>query len=233
MIIVINILALIGSFFAGLFITHYYPNYMKYKAKNLATKEDIGEITTIVESIKTGLSKDVETLKAELSLQNQNKISLKSEERKALLDFHLKYSLWHNSVVHLSTPTSIDEIDSILKTWQHLEGEYKTADSMLHLFVNENDFIALKLKLYSSTLDKILLGSDYLFNLKRVFLAYELHKTRFPPEIVVEKYSEHLKEIKMFSDKYRDDFELSYPDFSQLKVDMNFAIKKLLFAKGN
>lgn len=233
MIIIIYILAVVGSFFIGLFINHYYPNYMKFKAKNLATKEDIGDITTIVESIKTDLSKDVETLKAELSLLNQNKISLKSEERKALLDFHLKYSLWHNSIIYLSTPNSIDDINNIFTTWKDLEADYKTAESMLHLFVNNKDFIALKYKLYSATLENIQLGSDYLFSLKNEFMNYEINKSSYPPEVIVQKYSEHLTEIKKLSEKFRDDLKKSYPDFSQLSVDMTLAIKNLLFAHGN
>jgi hypothetical protein len=226
-------LILLAGYLIGLFTNFYYPKYMQQKGKNLATKEDIGDITKIVESIKTDLAIDVETLKSELSLLNQNKISLKSEERKALLDFHLKYSLWHNSVAHLSTPTSIDEIDSIFKTWQHLEGEYKTAESMLHLFVNDKDFIALKYKLYSSTLDNLKLGSDYLFFLKKVFSDYEINKSSFPPEIAVKKYSEHINEIKMVSDKFRDDFKNLYPDCSQFSVYMTKEIQKRLASHDN
>lgn len=231
--LLINVLFLVVSYLIGLFTLYFYPKYMGQKGKNLATKEDIGDITTIVENIKNDLVKDVEFLKSELSLMNENKISLKSEERKALLDFHIKYSLWHNSIVHLSTPSSKDEIDNILKTWDQLESEYKTAESILNLFVHEKEFFALRYRLYSSTLDNLKLCTDYLSNLKAVFDNYEINKPNIFDEIALQKHSEYLDERRTLSAKFRAEAKEMYPELSQLSVDMTMAIKKLLFAHGN
>ena len=39
-------------FLLGLFLKHYFPFYMEEKAKNLATKEDIEEITRKTEEVQ-------------------------------------------------------------------------------------------------------------------------------------------------------------------------------------
>ena len=39
------------AFIVGLFVRSYLPAYFSEKGKNLATKEDIGDITKIVETI--------------------------------------------------------------------------------------------------------------------------------------------------------------------------------------
>ena len=49
---VITILVGISSFLFGLFVKDYFPSYMKKKAENLATKEDIAEITRRTEDVK-------------------------------------------------------------------------------------------------------------------------------------------------------------------------------------
>ncbi len=57
---------LVFAFILGLFLKSYLPAYFTKKGENLATKEDIGKITQIVEQIKTDLSKDLEFVKWEL-----------------------------------------------------------------------------------------------------------------------------------------------------------------------
>lgn len=50
----------------GLLLKHYLPSYLTEKGKNLATKEDVEEITRKVEGVKTQYQSEVEKLKAEL-----------------------------------------------------------------------------------------------------------------------------------------------------------------------
>ena len=51
--IVFQILILLILLFAYLFLKKYWPAYFKEKGKNLATKEDISEITNKIESVKS------------------------------------------------------------------------------------------------------------------------------------------------------------------------------------
>ena len=62
---ILNILALAGFVITGLILRSYFPKYVEKKAENLATKEDIGEITSIVESIRKENAIELEKLAQE------------------------------------------------------------------------------------------------------------------------------------------------------------------------
>ncbi|MBS1532303.1 MAG: hypothetical protein JSU01_18520 [Bacteroidetes bacterium] len=66
----------------------YAKAYSTEKGKNLATKEDIGEITQIVESIKTSLAKETEELKSDLSFKSEHLIHLRAAERAAIINYY-------------------------------------------------------------------------------------------------------------------------------------------------
>lgn len=83
-------------------VKHYWPKYFEAKATNQATKEDIGEITKIVENIKSDLSQQNELLKAQLSLNNQHKLNIKTAEREAIFDFNRQKSVWLYSLKRFS-----------------------------------------------------------------------------------------------------------------------------------
>jgi hypothetical protein len=59
-----------GFFFLGLFIKNYLPTYMNEKGKNLATKEDIGDITQKTEEVKNAFQKEFADFSAELRFKN-------------------------------------------------------------------------------------------------------------------------------------------------------------------
>jgi hypothetical protein len=61
----------------------FFKSYFQEKGKNLATKEDIGEVTQEIESVKN-----------KFQFYTQSRLSLKSEERNALIELHKNYSYW-------------------------------------------------------------------------------------------------------------------------------------------
>ena len=52
----------------GFIINNYFGPYLRQKAQNLATKEDVTEITTLVENVKKDYTADLESLKAGLQV---------------------------------------------------------------------------------------------------------------------------------------------------------------------
>lgn len=56
---------LLPAFVLYLFLKSYFPSYFSEKGKNLATKEDIGLITTKIEEVRLGYSKELEAYKAQ------------------------------------------------------------------------------------------------------------------------------------------------------------------------
>src|SRR5690349_11236663 len=84
-----------------LVVKHFWGKYAETKGANQATKEDIGEITKIVESIKSELSEKVEQLRAQLSFKNQHLLEIKKSEREAYLQYHNKVSAWKSYLVNM------------------------------------------------------------------------------------------------------------------------------------
>lgn len=66
-----NIATLIAVAIIGVILKQHLPSYLKEKGKNLATKEDIAEITDKVERVKTQYASDIEKLKSDLQNQTQ------------------------------------------------------------------------------------------------------------------------------------------------------------------
>lgn len=58
----------VAAFVAGLLLKSYFPEYFKKKAENLATKEDIADITHQIETVKLEYEKQLESTKADLSV---------------------------------------------------------------------------------------------------------------------------------------------------------------------
>jgi hypothetical protein len=56
------------AFVVGLFVKSYLPSYFKKKGENLATKEDIADITHRIETVKLEYEKQLENAKADLSV---------------------------------------------------------------------------------------------------------------------------------------------------------------------
>lgn len=57
--VVIGILEIVAIIILGLFLKNYFPSYMDEKGKNLATKEDIAEITRKTEVVQQGNTKTI------------------------------------------------------------------------------------------------------------------------------------------------------------------------------
>jgi hypothetical protein len=70
---VMNLFTWVILFVGGLLFRNYLPNYFKEKGKNLATKEDIKEITDKVEAVKAHYLKQVELYKQELGLMEKRR----------------------------------------------------------------------------------------------------------------------------------------------------------------
>ncbi len=81
---VITILCLIITFLLGLLIKSFLPNYVKKKAENLATKEDIKNITEKIELVKSQVEINTDAHKSYIS-----------ERKSALLRFYDEVSSFH------------------------------------------------------------------------------------------------------------------------------------------
>ncbi|EGQ7872872.1 chromosome partitioning protein ParA [Vibrio parahaemolyticus] len=84
--------AIVGAGFLFFILKSFLPSYFSEKAKNLATKEDIGQITSEVEQVKSGYAEMLEEVKS------NHQLRLASIEREKLL----KKEVYLDSVEALS-----------------------------------------------------------------------------------------------------------------------------------
>lgn len=96
--IILNFIEIIVIIIGGLLLRHYLPSYFSEKGKNLATKEDIGEITHEIEGIRNEYSKNIEVLKSNLEKKTHVHQVRYEHEFKVLVD------VW-DSLIHLRNTT--------------------------------------------------------------------------------------------------------------------------------
>ncbi len=130
------------------------PNYFNKKAENLATKEDIGDITKIVGRIKTDLNIQTEQIKGQISLLNQHTINVKNVEREAIINYYRKLIAWF---VYFETFSFVEYNN---ENYQSL----KDCINELHKIQHEYDVAKYDLKLFA--FDKEILELDYQIFLK-------------------------------------------------------------------
>ncbi len=84
LVLILNIAVVVSISIGGLFVKNYFSKYLSEKAKNLATKEDIGQITDQVESIKRQHAVELEKIKTELDVKGALRQSFQSKSLDAL-----------------------------------------------------------------------------------------------------------------------------------------------------
>ena len=87
--LIVNSFTLFSLVVAALFAKFYFPSYMKEKAKNLATKEDVAKITEEVEKVKVEYAKSLEMYKGDI-WHEQQKLLWAQEECKVKIDIFKK-----------------------------------------------------------------------------------------------------------------------------------------------
>jgi hypothetical protein len=76
------------------FIENHTKKYFETKGANLAQKEDLAELTTIVNEVKSKFETDSAILKAKLDVASGIALNLKDEERKAVVALNQGYFKW-------------------------------------------------------------------------------------------------------------------------------------------
>jgi hypothetical protein len=69
--LLISVATLVAVVVGGLLLRQFLPSYLSEKAKNLASKEDLSQLTHLVESVKALHTSEVERLKANLLAEGQ------------------------------------------------------------------------------------------------------------------------------------------------------------------
>jgi hypothetical protein len=78
---------IIVTFVVALVAAKFLPSYMTEKGKNVATKEDIHDITKIVEEARKEYIHEVEMLRNEFHIHREDITSVRTKGREALVEF--------------------------------------------------------------------------------------------------------------------------------------------------
>lgn len=152
-------LTITGILWLYFFIKSLLPSYFAEKGKNLATKEDISEVTELVESAKVVFTTETEKLKANLAFLTTVEVGLISEERNAIIDANVKYFRWLNLLVDPSlNSVNVNSNEELLK-FRSLLGEYfndfNNSQTKFNLFVQNEALVNFTYTLKIETLKRL------------------------------------------------------------------------------
>lgn len=163
-----TIVALLLVVFAQGYIA-YWIWYMKKKGENIATKEDLRQLTEIEQEVKEDFNKRLEQLKSELSAISNQRISIASEIREVIYQYYEKYMLWFNKATTYTLP-KYDE-DTCNKYNQELTQRYsdlQIARAKIQLFIAEESFLQLDLSMIQSTIELASIAVTGMFEAREV-----------------------------------------------------------------
>ncbi|PMD97380.1 hypothetical protein BWI97_07050 [Siphonobacter sp. BAB-5405] len=135
--------SIFGIISFGFILTKYLPNYFNKKGENLATKEDISEITFLVEDVKKTFINENDKLKTKLNVISNIYIGLAAEERKVIVEANDRLyeirDLSINIVGYINDLSSNSEIDKTIIKVRETFLNFSNYQSKLNLYIdNEN-----------------------------------------------------------------------------------------------
>ena len=120
------------------------PSYFSKKGGNLATKQDIGDITKEVEKAKDEFTKGLEQLKVELQYSNSLRIAIRNESRAAIVNCYEACSLWINSLADTRfgdiNEQNEGDSDNILSLFNSLYLSLLATESKMELYIGIGDY---------------------------------------------------------------------------------------------
>jgi septal ring factor EnvC (AmiA/AmiB activator) len=114
--------------------------YFKEKGKNLATKEDIGDITKEIKSIETAFINETEKLKSGLSILANVQTDIESIKRNAIIDFNKTvFTFMHSIIIEkISNITNEKALDEYVQRLNNLSEQSFADQILLDLFIEDN-----------------------------------------------------------------------------------------------
>lgn len=201
----INFLLNIITLFAVIYIA-FIKSYFSEKGKNVATKEDIGDITREVEDAKQIFNKSLEQFKNDLNLSTQVRFTIKSAEIEALLNLYEKYFIWYNSLQTYSVPSLKEPFNN--NTLQIIDKSYLDfliAESKAELFIKEFESFQIKHELKSATLDLNKLISPF-------HIQTEWYNFRYTQLDDIKSFDERMSKFEQLKKEYWEIHQKFYED---------------------
>ena len=216
-------LAIEGLTLLALLWFMFLKSYFGEKGKNLATKEDVAEITSLVESVKS-----------QLQFSLQAKLSLRAEEHQALVDYFSKYSAWLSAItnfsiagIHRDNTFRLSEIRSQLDAHKR---DVELAAGKMQLFVENEHIRSRHGTLMIETLKFQGHAQQLTLNIERLHLESKQMELSIPPHEQVQHKELLEKEMKLyqqFNDEQLQMYKALYPLVQEQRRAISAHIKAL------
>ena len=187
----------------GLYLASF-KSYFSEKGKNLATQQDIEEITQKIETVKT-----------EFQILVHSKTSLNTEKRNSYLNYYDKYFIWLNILLDSSLGGfdnyNEDEIEKYRIKIDSIYLDLLNAESRMLLWNENQDLVDLVFSLKYNTLEnfqipcKSCLGELKFYNQELHILSIENVELQESKTELIHKYCKIQSD---FSDKLTQQYEI-------------------------
>ncbi|MBZ0245768.1 MAG: hypothetical protein K8H85_07470 [Cyclobacteriaceae bacterium] len=142
--IVINFIEILLILLLGWYIA-YFKNYFKKKGEHLAKKEDLAELTEIVEAVRHDYSKDIESVKANLSLLITRRSSVFEEEKLSIIEFFSQINIWVWDTLKIETNEyfhgNYQELTNKVIKFRDAYNKTNVAFSKMQLLIKDDKFV--------------------------------------------------------------------------------------------
>lgn len=194
-------------------------SYFQEKGKNVATKEDVEEITSLVEAVKS-----------QLQFSLQAKLSLRAEEHQALVDYFSKYSAWLSAITNCSFAGINKDNTSRLAEFRSqldlLHLNFDLAAGKMALFVENDDIQTQHGTLVVETLKFQTYAQQVTFEIQRIHLEEKYMELQTPLDQQVERYKELFGQEEVLFKKFKDEQLQMYKVLFPLVQKQRRAISK-------
>ena len=204
----------------------FFKSYFQEKGKNLATKEDTEEITSLVESVKT-----------QLQFSLQAKISLREEEHQALVDYFSKYSVWLSAISNWSaagiSKDNTFRLAEIRSQLDMLHQDFDLAAGKLGLFVENEEILSLHGPLSIETLKLQAHTHQASFDIERVHIETKQMLLVAAPDKQIEQYERLLEKESDIYKRHKEEMLEMYRALFPLVKEQRRAISRHIRALAN
>lgn len=191
-----------------------FKSYFTEKGKNIATSEDIEDLTHKVENVKQQFIEKNANLKAKLDLLTNLKFSHRNDERLSLIEFHKIFKKWYLFLIR-SSPLDFDDYENkniILNEalMKEYYDETDTAREALKLYTNDDELFNLITNFRLAVMDGLIPNlNDFLINVKYNNIDMkQLKSDSLKPDMTSDEYNAKFDSLiearKSYFEKYRE-----------------------------
>lgn len=143
-IIIIQILILVAFVIAYFMIKNLLPSYFSEKGRNIATKEDIEEIT-----------KKVKTVESSINILTGNIVDYNTIKRNIILEYFAAYNNWQRTISNTDVDYSENSKEINAKRLERLLNSkhlYNLKEGEIELFISDREFYEARAELTVETI---------------------------------------------------------------------------------